>query len=194
MNLLLQILEEGRLTDSVGRKIDFRNTIIIMTSNLGADLIRKSTEVGFGVKENIMDYKSMHDKIEGAVKKHFKPEFINRLDGLVIFRTLDKTALRSVIDLEFNKLKGRLDKKHIFVTMDNAARDLLVEKGYLPEMGARPLRRVIEQFLEDPLSEKLLQNPNQEKKYLISAKEGQIIFIDQDPDATPKKETALAKK
>lgn len=194
MNLLLQILEEGRLTDSVGRKIDFRNTIIIMTSNLGADLIRKSTEVGFSVKENVMDYKSMQEKIEGAVKKHFKPEFINRLDGLVIFRTLDKISLRSVVDLEFNKLKGRLEKKHIFVTIDDAARDLLVEKGYLPEMGARPLRRVIEQFLEDPLSEKLLQNPNQEKKYLISAKEGQIVFIDQDPEAAVKKEGALAKK
>lgn len=194
MNLLLQILEEGRLTDSVGRKIDFRNTIIIMTSNLGADLIRKSTEVGFGVKENTMDYKSMQEKIEGAVKKHFKPEFINRLDGLVIFRTLDKVSLRSVVDLEFNKLKNRLTKKHIFVTIDDAARDLLVEKGYLPEMGARPLRRVIEQFLEDPLSEKLLQNPNQEKKYLISAKDGKILFIDQEPDAAPTTEGALAKK
>jgi ATP-dependent Clp protease ATP-binding subunit ClpC len=194
MNLLLQILEEGRLTDSVGRKIDFRNTIIIMTSNLGADLIRKSTEVGFSAKENVMDYKSMQEKIEGAVKKHFKPEFINRLDGLVIFRTLDKIALRSVVDLEFNKLKGRLDKKHIFVTIDDAARDLLVEKGYMPEMGARPLRRVIEQFLEDPLSEKLLQNPNQEKKYLISAKDGTILFIDQDPEAAAKKEGALVKQ
>jgi ATP-dependent Clp protease ATP-binding subunit ClpC len=194
MNLLLQILEEGRLTDSVGRKIDFRNTIIIMTSNLGADLIRKSTEMGFGAKENTIDYKSMQEKIESAVKKHFKPEFINRLDGLVIFRTLDKTALRSVVDLEFNKLKGRLDKKQIHVTIDDAARDLLVEKGYVPEMGARPLRRVIEQFLEDPLSEKLLQHPNQEKKYLISAKDGQIVFIDQDPDTKPDEKPALAKK
>lgn len=194
MNLLLQILEEGRLTDSVGRKIDFRNTIIIMTSNLGADLIRKSTEVGFSAKENVMDYKSMQEKIEGAVKKHFKPEFINRLDGLVIFRTLDKVALRSVVDLEFSKLKGRLDKKHIYVTIDDAARDFLVEKGYVPEMGARPLRRVIEQFLEDPLSEKLLQNPNIEKKYLISAKDGAILFIDQDPEAAVKKEGALVKQ
>ncbi len=193
MNLLLQILEEGRLTDSVGRKIDFRNTIIIMTSNLGADLIRKSTEVGFGVQESAMDYKSMQEKIEGAVKKHFKPEFINRLDGLVIFRTLDKTALRQVVDLEFGKLKSRLDKKQIHVSLDDAAKDFLVEKGYLPEMGARPLRRVIEQFLEDPLSEKLLQNPNQEKKYLISAKDGQITFIDQELDSSEKKEDALAK-
>jgi ATP-dependent Clp protease ATP-binding subunit ClpC len=180
MNLLLQILEEGRLTDSVGRKIDFRNTIIIMTSNLGADLIRKSTEVGFGAKENSLDYKSMQEKIEGSVKKHFKPEFINRLDGLVIFNTLDKAAYRQVIDLEFNKLKNRLTKKKITIALDDTARDFLVEKGYLPEMGARPLRRVIEQYIEDPLAEKTLASPTQEKNYLISFKDGAIIFIEKD--------------
>lgn len=194
MNLLLQILEEGRLTDSVGRKIDFRNTIIIMTSNLGADLIRKSTEVGFQVKENVMDYKAMQEKIEGSVKKHFKPEFINRLDGLVIFRTLDKTALRQVVNLEFEKLRNRLAKKKIEVSLDDAAREYLVEKGYLPEMGARPLRRVIEQYLEDPLAEKLLHHPNGEKKYLVTVKDGQLVFIDQDPTASAKSEEALAKK
>jgi ATPases with chaperone activity, ATP-binding subunit len=180
MNLLLQILEEGRLTDSLGRKVDFRNTIIIMTSNLGADLIRKSTEVGFGVKENGIDYKSMQEKIEGSVKKHFKPEFINRLDGLVIFRILDKNSLKKVVNLEFEKLKNRLLKKQIEVSLDDLARVLLVDKGYFPEMGARPLRRVIEQYLEDPLAEKLLQHPKEAKKYLISAKDGQIIFIDQE--------------
>ncbi len=179
-NLLLQILEEGRLTDSVGRKIDFRNTIIIMTSNLGADLIRKSTEVGFGVKETSMDFQAMQAKIERSVKERFKPEFINRLDGLVIFHTLDKPALRKVVDREFSKLKKRLSRKKIDIELDDAARDYLVEKGYLPEMGARPLRRLIEQYLEDPLAEKLLQNPNLEKKYLISAKDGKILFVDQD--------------
>lgn len=194
MNLLLQILEEGRLTDSVGRKIDFRNTIIIMTSNLGADLIRKSTEVGFGVKESLMDYRQMQEKIEGAVKKHFKPEFINRLDGLVIFKTLDKLALRQVVDLEFHKLKERLAKKKITVTLDDTAKDFLVEKGYLPEMGARPLRRVIEQYLEDPLAEKMLQNLNAEKTYLVSVKEGAIIFLDQTPTGEPKKEIAAVNK
>lgn len=192
MNLLLQILEEGRLTDSVGRKIDFRNTIIIMTSNLGADLIRKSTEVGFQAKENLMDYKAMQEKIEGSVKKHFKPEFINRLDGLVIFRTLDKPSLREVIDLEFGKLKTRLAKKKITLSLDDAARAFLVEKGYQPEMGARPLRRVIEQYLEDPLAEKLLHHPDEEKQYLVTAKDGKISFIDQDPKAEKKEETAAA--
>ena len=193
MNLLLQILEEGRLTDSVGRKIDFRNTIIIMTSNLGADLIRKSTEVGFGVKDNLMDYKTMEGKIKEAVRKHFKPEFLNRLDDLVIFSALDRESLRLVVDLEFSKLKARLEKKQIFVRLDDQARDLLVEKGYVPEMGARPLRRVIEQFLEDPLSEKLLQHPGQKRRYLISAKEGRIEFIDEQVEKKEDKEKALAK-
>lgn len=181
MNLLLQILEEGRLTDSVGRKVDFRNTIVIMTSNLGADLIRKSTEVGFGAKEAAIDYKVMQEKIEGSVKKHFKPEFLNRLDGLVIFHTLDKEALKKVVNLEFAKLQSRLMKKQIETSLDDSARSVLVDKGYFPEMGARPLRRVIEQYLEDPLAEKLLQHPKEAKKYLISAKDGQIVFIDQEP-------------
>lgn len=191
MNLLLQILEEGRLTDSVGRKIDFRNTIIVMTSNLGADLIRKSTEVGFQAKENSIDFKVMQEKIEGAVKKHFKPEFINRLDGLVIFHTLDKASLAQVIDLEFKKLQGRLTKKGIQVTLDDTARTFLVDKGYLPEMGARPLRRVIEQYLEDPLAEKLLQHPNEEKRYQITVKESQIAFIDQNPEKETKEELVI---
>jgi len=192
MNLLLQILEEGRLTDSVGRKIDFRNTIIIMTSNLGADLIRKSTEVGFGAKEAVMDYKAMQEKIEASVKKHFKPEFINRLDGLVIFKTLNKEALRLVIDIEFKKLQNRLHKKGIEVSIDEAARDFLVAKAYLPEMGARPLRRVIEQFIEDPLAAKILQQPNLEKKYLISTKNEELVFIEQDvtPNTPSDLETA----
>jgi ATP-dependent Clp protease ATP-binding subunit ClpC len=193
MNLLLQILEEGRLTDSVGRKIDFRNTIIIMTSNLGADLIRKSTEVGFGAKENVMDYKTMQEKIESSVRKHLKPEFLNRLDGLVIFKTLDKPALRQVVDLEFKKLQNRLTKKHIEVTLDDDARDLIVEKGYLPEMGARPLRRIIEQYLEDPLAEKLLQQPNTEKSYRITVKDGAIAFIDQASQKDTKSEDTLVK-
>ncbi|MBI5346331.1 MAG: ATP-dependent Clp protease ATP-binding subunit [Chlamydiae bacterium] len=176
MNLLLQIMEEGKLTDSMGRKIDFKNTIIIMTSNLGADLIRKSTEVGFGANENALDYKAMQEKIDGAVKKHFKPEFINRLDSCVIFKTLDKASLRKVVELEFSKLKNRLKNKNIDISLDQKAIDLLIEKGYQPAMGARPLKRTIEQFLEDPLAEKLLMHPKDKKDYLISAAGGEITF------------------
>ncbi len=192
MNLLLQIMEEGKITDSMGRKIDFKNTIIIMTSNLGADLIRKSTEVGFGASDNLMDYKLMQEKIEGAVKKHFKPEFINRLDSTVIFKTLDKEALKAVVKLEFDKLKSRLEKKHILIDIDAQATDLLVEKGYQPEMGARPLRRTIEQYLEDPLAEKLLMHPEAKKNYLITVKDNEIVFQEQEPQVNDKKETDMA--
>jgi len=192
MNLLLQILEEGRLTDSLGRKVDFRNTIIIMTSNLGADLIRKSTEVGFGASEGLMDYKKMQEKIEGAVKKHFKPEFINRLDGLVIFKTLDKDALTHVVDLEIDKLKDRLARKNVTLSIDETAKSFLVDKGYQPEMGARPLRRVIEQHVEDPLAEKILLKPNQPASYMISLKDDAIEFIEQE-QKQEKEETASAK-
>lgn len=112
MNLLLQILEDGKLTDSMGRKVDFRNTIILMTSNLGSDLIRRSTEVGFGVKEGMPDYDVMKEKIDKAAKKHFKPEFINRLDDTVIFKALDKTDLVQIIEIEIAKLKNVSREKY----------------------------------------------------------------------------------
>jgi len=182
MNLLLQIMEEGKLTDSMGRKVDFKNTIVIMTSNLGADLIRKSTEVGFGAADGVLDYKSMQEKIQGAVKKHFKPEFLNRLDNLIIFKTLDKSILKIVIELEFKKLQTRLMKKDINLSIDEKAKDFLVEKGYQPEMGARPLRRTIEQYLEDPLAEKLLMNPDKKVDYIISAKKEEITFLEKEKE------------
>ena len=188
MNLLLQIMEEGKITDSMGRKIDFKNTIIIMTSNLGADLIRKSTEVGFGAQDNLLDYKSIQNKIQGAVKKHFKPEFLNRLDNCVIFRTLDKKALKDVVDLEFKKLQDRLVKKGISITLDDAAKAFLVEKGYQPEMGARPLKRTIEQYLEDPLAEKLLLNPDKKVNYFISADKEVITFREEEKEKDKDKE------
>lgn len=189
MNLLLQILEEGKLTDSLGRKVDFKNTIIIMTSNLGADLIRKSSEVGFGTTDGMPDYKAMQDKIEGAVKKHFKPEFINRLDEYVIFKSLDKESLHKIVDIEFNDLKKRAAKQRIEIDIDEKAKDFLVENGYQPEMGARPLRRAITQHIEDPLAEKLLLHPTGQKKYLITIKEGKIEFLEKSE--APQKEEAV---
>lgn len=180
MNLLLQILEEGKLTDSLGRRIDFKNTIIIMTSNLGADLIRKSSEVGFGTTEGLPDYKAMQEKIEGAVKKHFKPEFINRLDEYVIFKSLDRESLHRIVNLEFDDLKKRAEKQKIYIDIDEKAKDFLVNKGFEPEMGARPLRRAIIQFVEDPLAEKLLLHPDGKKNYLITCKEDKIEFIEKD--------------
>lgn len=178
MNILLQILEEGRLTDSFGRKIDFRNTIIIMTSNLGSDLIRRTTEVGFGVKEGMPDFKTMQEKIDKAVKKHFKPEFINRLDGVVIFRALDKNLLTRVIDIEVKKLQDRLMKKNIDLQLSGDSKLFLVDKSYQPEMGARPLRRSIEQYLEDPLAELVLKDPSGNKVLECAVENDTIIFKD----------------
>ncbi len=192
MNLLLQILEEGRLTDSFGRKIDFRNTIIIMTSNLGADLIRSSTEVGFGVQEGMLDFKGMQEKIEGSVKKAFKPEFINRLDGIVIFKPLDRAHLFQVIDLEIKKVKTRLARKHIGIFLDDKAKEFLVAKGFQPEMGARPLRRVIEQYMEDPLAEKLLLNPGKGGNWLVSAENDKLVFTEQEVPPEEVKPLALS--
>lgn len=178
MNLLLQILEEGRLTDSFGRKIDFKNTIIIMTSNLGADLIRRSAEVGFAATEGMLDHKQMQEKIDSAVKKAFKPEFLNRLDGIVIFKPLDKSNLLDVIDLEVSKVRKRLERKKMSITLDSKAKDFLVDKGFQPEMGARPLRRVIEQYLEDPLAEQLLTYPDKGGSWLVTAENDKLVFID----------------
>jgi ATP-dependent Clp protease ATP-binding subunit ClpC len=180
MDLLLQILEEGRLTDSFGRKIDFRNTIIIMTSNLGADLIKKSTEIGFGVMEGTLDYEHIKDKIESEVKKRFKPEFLNRLNDIVIFQPLNRENLLQVISLEIGKLQKRLGRREVYIDLDEAAKGFLVDKGFQPEMGARPLRRTIEQYLEDPIAEKLLMSPNEGRKCRISVKDGEIVFEEEE--------------
>lgn len=182
MDLLLQILEEGRLTDSFGRKVDFRHAIVIMTSNLGADLIRRSSEIGFMAKGGMPDYKTIQDKIEGAMKKHFKPEFLNRLDGTVVFKPLDEAALSQVVYLEIEKVKKRLATHHIYVDLSDEAVHLLVKLGYLPEMGARPLRRVIEQFVEDPLAERLIRSPGTKKRYRIKVKDEKLVFEEEEAE------------
>lgn len=180
MDLLLQILEEGRLTDSFGRKVDFRQAIIIMTSNLGADLIRRNTEVGFSTKRGAPDYKTIKETTEAAMRKHFKPEFIGRLDDTVVFKPLDQAALEQIVHLEIEKVRKRLATRNIFVDLSHEAIAYLVKMGNMPEMGARPLRRIIEQYVEDPLAEKLLHNPGQGKKYFIRAEDDKLIF---DEDA-----------
>lgn len=180
MDILLQILEEGRLTDSFGRKVDFRNTIIIMTSNLGADLIRRSTEIGFGATEGTMDYDRIREKIEAEVKKRFKPEFLNRLNDVVIFHPLDRKSLLQVIEIEVIKLQKRLQRHEVYLTLDDAAKNFLVDKGFQPEMGARPLRRTIEQYLEDPLAEKMLLKPTEGRRCLVTVEGDNLVFVDQE--------------
>lgn len=157
MNLLLQILEEGTITDSFGRKIDFRNTIIILTSNVGAETIRRQTTLGFNaMAADESDFEGMKAKIEEVAKKHFRPEFLNRLDDLVVFRMLEKEHLNKIVDLEVAKLTKRLEEKEITLKLDDSARELLVKEGFDPAYGARPMRRAVERFLEDPLAEALL--------------------------------------
>jgi len=157
MHLLLQILEDGKVTDSLGRKIDFRNTIIIMTSNVGADLIRRQTTMGFGAPKDTQDYETMREKILDETKRVFKPEFLNRLDEIIVFRTLEKPDLLKIVDLEVDKVKARLKLKEIEIVLDEAAHEFVINKGYDPTYGARPMRRAVERFLEDPLAEELLK-------------------------------------
>jgi len=158
MNLLLQILEEGMVTDSFGRKIDFRNTIIILTSNVGAASVKRQTSLGFGaMNEDEADYEGMKAKTLDESSKYFKPEFLNRLDELVVFHSLEKKDLDVIVDLECSKLYKRLEEKEISLKLDKSARDLLIEKGYDPKYGARPMRRAVERFMEDPLAEALLR-------------------------------------
>ena len=129
-----------------------------MTSNLGSDLIRKTTEVGFGVNMEKISFSAMKEKIDKAVEKHFKPEFINRIDGIVIFKSFDKEDLVQIIDMEIGKLSARLAKKDLYLEVSDEAKHFLADKGYKPEMGARPLRRAIEYYLEDPISEMILKD------------------------------------
>jgi ATP-dependent Clp protease ATP-binding subunit ClpC len=157
MHLLLQILEEGKITDSLGRKIDFRNTIIIMTSNVGAELIKRQTSLGFGAQTGHESYDTMKQVILEESKKVFKPEFLNRLDDIIVFHTLEREDLVRIVDLEVAKVVTRVRNKSIHIQLDPTAVELLIEKGYDPIYGARPMRRAVERFLEDPLAEELLR-------------------------------------
>ena len=155
-NMLLQIMEEGRLTDSFGRHVDFRNTILIMTSNIGADLIKGGGGFGFQKKSDGVDYDNIKGVLMKEIERFFRPEFINRLDDTIVFRPLTKDDLVEIIEYEVAKVTSRLKDRGVTMVLDQPAKDFLIEKGYNPDFGARPLRRAIGQFIEDPLSEMLL--------------------------------------
>jgi len=157
MHLLLQILEEGKITDSLGQKIDFRNTIIIMTSNVGAELIKRQTAMGFGAIAGHGSYEAMRDKILDESKRVFRPEFLNRLDDMIVFHQLERNDLVKIVDLEVAKVIERIRAKDIKVHLDTTAVEFLIDKGYDPTYGARPMRRAVEKYLEDPLAEELLR-------------------------------------
>ena len=186
MHLLLQILEEGKITDSLGRKIDFRNTIIIMTSNVGADLIRKQTTLGFGAPNLDENYDVMKDKILEETKRVFKPEFLNRLDDIIVFHTLTKPDLIQIVDLEVAKVIQRIKAKNIHLILEESAKDFLIEKGYDPQYGARPMRRAVERYLEDPLAEELLRGNIKTHENIHVKREGEkLAFVSQSSISEP---------
>jgi ATP-dependent Clp protease ATP-binding subunit ClpC len=157
MHILLQVLEEGILTDSLGRKIDFRNTVIIMTSNLGADKLSKGGALGFGANNSEESNAEMDERLLEVTKKYFKPEFINRVDEVIVFKTLTKESLHKIVSLELDHVKERLSYKGIKLVAGKKVFDFLINKGYKPEYGARALRRCIERYVEDELAEELLR-------------------------------------
>ena len=155
-NVLLQIMDEGRLTDSFGRSIDFKNVVLIMTSNIGADLIKNQSGFGFGKKSPEANYEKMKDILQKEVERHFRPEFLNRLDDTIVFQALTKENLQIIVDYELAKVFKRLIEHGLKLELTDQAKEFLIDKGYNPEFGARPLRRAIEHYIEDPLSEAVL--------------------------------------
>ncbi|MCB1070243.1 MAG: ATP-dependent Clp protease ATP-binding subunit, partial [Kiritimatiellae bacterium] len=156
-HILLQILEEGKLTDSLGRTIDFRNTIVIMTSNIGAELIRKGSGLGFGESHDHANYDRLKSGMLEEAKRSFKPELLNRIDDIIVFRQMTREVMLSILNLEINKVKSRLAAKKIDLHLAESALDFLIGKGFDPMYGARPMRRAVERFLEDPLAEEILR-------------------------------------
>ncbi len=181
-NMLLQIMEEGHLSDARGRKVDFRNAIIIMTSNVGADLIKRQTALGFAPKRDEEQdqeraYEEMKDKLMGQLKRVFRPEFLNRVDATVVFRALSKEDITRIVDLELNKVRERLQERHITLEVTEAAKALLADKGYNPDYGARPLRRVIQYRVEDALSDALLAGRFKEHDVVVvDAQDNKIVL------------------
>src|SRR5216117_1839226 len=176
-NMLLQILEEGKLTDNVGRVVNFRNTIILMTSNVGSDTIKKQSTLGFSPITDENSYEKMRDKILDESKKTFRPEFLNRLDDVIVFRALTKPDLIEILDLEISKVMQRLKARNIILQLDEKAKDFLVSRGYDPQYGARPMRRAVERFLEDPLAEEILKGAFHEgEPILVSVENDHLTF------------------
>ena len=188
-NILLQIFEDGRLTDSKGRMVSFKNTIIIMTSNLGSDYINKMSSIGFTTREEIAERESMREKILETLKEQFRPEFLNRIDEVVIFNYLKKKEIKEIVDLEMARVEKRLKAKEIAIKISEKAKELLVAEGFDPNLGARPLKRVIQRLILDPLSIKIVTNEISEgSRVLIDEENGKITFV------PPQRDPALGGK
>jgi ATP-dependent Clp protease ATP-binding subunit ClpC len=179
MHLLLQILEDGKITDSLGRKIDFRNTIIIMTSNVGAEILRRQTTMGFAATKPLgeHEFEAMRDRLLEEAKKVFKPEFINRLDDIIVFHQLTKADLMQIVELEVAKVLRRVKAKEVHIELEQSAKEFLIDKGYDPQYGARPMRRAVERYLEDPFAEELLRgNVKGGDVVHVGVNNGKLVF------------------
>jgi ATP-dependent Clp protease ATP-binding subunit ClpC len=196
-NMLLQIMEEGHLSDARGRKVDFRNALIVMTSNVGAEMIKRQSSLGFALKrdeetEEKQAYDEMRKKLMDSLRRVFRPEFINRVDNVIVFRALSKQNIEQIVMLEINKVAQRLEEHSIQLSATTDALDLLADQGYDPEMGARPLRRVIQQKIEDPLSDSLLSGDFVDgDTIMVEVEDGKVVLrrseseIKQPPEALP---------
>ncbi len=197
-NILLQIFDDGHLTDAKGRKVDFRNSIIIMTSNIGAELIRKGPQMGFSSpvdeeKSQKQNYEAMKEKLLGEVKKTFKPEFFNRLDGVVVFHPLNQEQILQIVDLAVMNVTNQLEEKNVGIRFSREAKDFLGKKGYDEVFGARPLKRVIQDLVEDPISEGLLKGLYESGDTIkVGLRKDQIVITSSSGDTAAKKENMTA--
>jgi len=176
-NLLLQIFEDGRLTDSFARKVDFRNAVMIMTSNVGAELIRKTSSLGFKNQKEELSYQEMKDRLLEEVKRTFKPEFLNRIDDIIVFRPLSKEDLERIVEIEVGYVRDRLKEQNISLEVTAEAKEFLIEKGFDPVFGARPLKRTIQRFLEDPLASEIISKRFKEGSIVkVGRKNEELVF------------------
>jgi ATP-dependent Clp protease ATP-binding subunit ClpC len=190
-SILLQVLDDGQLTDSLGRKVDFKNTIIIMTSNIGARDIKNIGSFGFGGESSTDQYSSLKTTVEDAMHKLFNPEFLNRLDETIVFRNLDRDDILKIIEIELRDLLNNIQESKMAIHLDDSAKNFLVEKGFDQKYGARPLRRAIQKFVEDPLAEEILRGTFKEGSSIIVKhieNTEEMIFVAEEPDSHIEKE------
>src|SRR5207253_2876688 len=183
-NMLLQIMEEGHLTDSYGRKVDFKNTIVIMTSNIGAEVIKNQSGLGFQKTAPEVTFAKMREELMREVEKAFRPEFLNRLDEVIVFHPLTRDDLRKIITIEVRSVAERLVQRRVTLVLSDPAKEFLIEQGFNPEFGARPLRRAVQRLLEDPLSEEVLRGSFPEGAVVtVNVHEGHLRFDSETPAA-----------
>jgi len=192
-NILLQILEEGKLTDAQGRRVDFRNTIIVMTSNIGAGQISKNQSLGFTMGDDTgMSYDDMKNRVMGELKKVFRPELLNRIDEVIVFHKLTKEEILTIVDIQMKRVREQMATHEVVIELTDEAKELLVEKGYDPAMGARPLRRAIQRVIEDPLADFVLGRSLEPGSTILVARKGDTEEVDMTVipgEVTPEKVT-----